>query len=367
MNNQKQNTRLKKVLFGVLNWGLGHATRSTPLIQHLTNSGVEVEIASDGLALAYLQQEFPALKFHKLKGYDIQYSTNKNLLLLALLCQIPKLKIAIASEQKKVKEILSKDSFDLILSDNRYGFRSLEVKSFLISHQLKLITPPIFKGVNNVLLKYQKGFKSIFIPDYANQEKKLSGKLSETNLPHHFIHPISAFSEPVAITSVKDIDYLIILSGPEPQRTLLERRLIEIIPLKEIKVVLIRGTEQPFSEKSNIETHNLVQRNELEKLIYRSKKLICRSGYSTIMDMHFLQIPCILIPTPGQTEQEYLAELLLDDPSFLVTQQHLLTSKIFDWEPKKTMQKKPFLAQKLVNRKAFEDALLLEGFVMPTS
>lgn len=351
------------MLFGVLNWGLGHATRATPLIQYLLNKGIEVEIATDGLALAYLEKEFPVLSFHKLRGYDIQYSTNKNLRSLKLLCQIPKLKAAIESEKQIVQEILSDNHFDLILSDNRYGFRSSKVKSLLISHQLKLITPTLFKGVNKVLTNYQKEFDSILIPDFSDKKKRLSGKLSKTNLPHHFINPIRVFSDYDLSDSKKDIDFLIILSGPEPQRTLLEKKLTELKPANSIKIVLVRGTEQPFLQKTDLEAYNLVQQKELESLIHRSKKLICRSGYTTIMDLYFLQIPSILIPTPGQTEQEYLAELLIDDPNYLVRQQSQLTSEIFDWESKADHKK----SLPGYSGKAFENALLLEGFVMPTS
>jgi len=359
------NKEIKKVLFGVLNWGLGHATRSTPLIQYLLNKGIEVEIASDGLALAYLEKEFPTLTFHKLRGYDIQYSTNKNLLSLKLLCQIPKLKTAIESEKQKVQEILYNTNFDLILSDNRYGFRSATVKSLLISHQLKLITPILFKGVNSVLSNYQKEFDSILVPDFQDKKKKLSGELSETNLPHHFINPISVFS--VDNDVKKDIDYLIVLSGPEPQRTLLEKKLIELKPRNPVKIVLVRGTELPFSQKTKLETHNLVQQKELESLISRSKKMICRSGYTTIMDLYFLQIPSILIPTPGQTEQEYLAEQLIPNSNYLVKKQNQLTSEIFDWIPKIVHKKSLPNLDNYQDLKAFENALLLEGYVMPAS
>ena len=367
MKKQNSNKEIKRVLFGVLNWGLGHATRSTPLIQYLLNKGIKVEIASDGLALAYLEKEFPALTFHKLRGYDIQYSTNKNLLSLKLLCQIPKLKAAIESEKQKVQEILSDNHFDLILSDNRYGFRSSKVKSLLISHQLKLITPKLFKGLNKVLSNYQKEFDSVLIPDFSDKKKRLSGKLSKTNLPHHFINPISVFKDNNIRDSKKDIDFLIVLSGPEPQRSLLEKKLTELKAPNSIKIVLVRGTEQPFSHKTELETHNLVQQKELESLIQRSKKLICRSGYTTIMDLHFLQIPSILIPTPGQTEQEYLAEQLIDESNYLVRPQNQLTSKIFDWEPKADHKKSLPNPDSYRDLKAFENALLFEGFVMPTS
>ena len=165
----------------------------------------------------------------------------------------------------------------------------------------------------------------------------------------------------------KDIDYLIILSGPEPQRSLLEKKLTELKAPNSIKIVLVRGTEQPFSHKTELETHNLVQQKELESLIQRSKKLICRSGYTTIMDLHFLQIPSILIPTPGQTEQEYLAEQLIDESNYLVRPQNQLTSEIFDWEPKADHKKSLPNPDSYRDLKAFENALLFEGFVMPTT
>ncbi len=365
MENPKKEKELKKVLFGVLNWGLGHATRSSVLIQSLIDSKVEVEIASDGLALAYLKKEFPNLVFHDLKGYNIQYSTKKNLMSLKLLCQIPKLKSAILAEEQSIQKITAKGAYDLILSDNRYGFHSKKVKSILITHQLQLITPPFFSWVNNTLAGFQNKFDSILIPDFRNSSSTLSGKLSISNLlrkPFHFIGPVSPFESVEANSPDKGIDYLIVLSGPEPQRTLLEKKLIALVENREEKVVLIRGTEQPFKMETPIETYNLVQRIELDKLFSKSKVVICRSGYSTIMDLFYLNLPAILIPTPGQTEQEYLGQVNANKQQFKVVSQDKLNDSIFDWRPTQNAENKKSLG----SAEAFKNALLEEGFSIPT-
>lgn len=356
---------IKKVLFGVLNWGLGHATRSSVLIRFLIDQGVEVEIASDGLALALLKKEFPNLKYHTLKGYNVKYSSHKNLLALKLLCQLPKLKSAIASEQQKITELVAQNNYDLILSDNRYGFYSSSVKSILISHQLRLITPSVFKWVNNSLSKFQKNFDAVFVPDFKLEKDALSGELSHNNTSNnktHFIGPLSQFSGLERKDIIADIDYLVLLSGPEPQRTILEQLLISKANNTKKNVVIVRGTNQPFESTSKFETYSLCYKSELFELLKRSKAVICRSGYSTLMDLHYLGLPAILIPTPGQTEQEYLGKINAEKPQFKVVNQEDLDASIFEWNPTKAYENKKSLG----STEAFKNALIQEGFTMPT-
>ncbi len=369
VEHKKHTQPQQRILFGVLNWGLGHATRSSPLIRSLLELGHSVEIASDGLALAYLQKEFPELTTHKLRGYDIKYANNKNLLTLKLICQLPKLKSAIVAEHKRVEELTQSNHYDLILSDNRYGFYSSSTKNVLITHQLRLITPTMFQWINNSLANFQNKFDALFVPDKQSPSDSLSGDLShsiQTKTPVHFIGPVSQFSNVEFSYTKKDIDFLILLSGPEPQRTILEKELINAGAKTDKKVVLVRGTQQPFATTTKFETYDVVLKPKLIELFERSKAVVCRSGYSTLMDLQFAGLPAILIPTPGQTEQEYLAKLHSKQSDILVVNQSEITPDVFNWSSENERIKKASTLDKSSNGKAFKNALNAVGFPTPT-
>jgi uncharacterized protein (TIGR00661 family) len=109
----------------------------------------------------------------------------------------------------------------------------------------------------------------------------------------------------------KQYDLMIILSGPEPQRGLLEEKLkIEIQGYKG-NVVFIKGTVEKDQKKQQIENvtyYNFMNSRQLEQTFNESETVLCRSGYTTIMDLVKLQKKAYFIPTPGQYEQEYLAK-----------------------------------------------------------
>ena len=157
-------------------------------------------------------------------------------------------------------------------------------------------------------------FNQVWVPDYEKVEKRLSGKLSESsliNIPTLFIGPQTAlipsnFEEKIKI----EYDYLILLSGEEPQRTLFEKLLIKSFTKSNKNIVLVRGSDSKFEiiNSSKITYFDFAFGNELQNLILKSETIICRSGYSTLMDLYLLKKnKIILIPTPGQTEQIYLA------------------------------------------------------------
>ncbi|MGB0403097.1 MAG: glycosyltransferase, partial [Salibacteraceae bacterium] len=219
--------------FGVLNWGLGHASRSTPIIKYLIDNGIKVTIGSDGGALDLLKHEFPNCDFLELSSYNIEYSRSQWALPFTLLCQIPKLITVIKQENKLLKTELKNTPYDLIISDNRYGIRDNKIPSVIISHQLKLRTPTIANWVNHFLEKRLSKFDRIWVPD-TNSE--LSGELSNSNLPAEQIGWLSAIQQK---RNSKDIDVLVVLSGPEPQRTILENKLNELVPT-ELNSMIVR-------------------------------------------------------------------------------------------------------------------------------
>jgi predicted glycosyltransferase len=320
LNDKQQKT----ILLAPLDWGLGHATRCIPLIDLLLDMNHKLIIAGNGDSFYLLKTQYSSkadnIIFIELPGYNITYTVGKNAAVQSLL-QTPKILKTIQLENKKIQEIISKNKVDLIISDNRYGVRNKSIKSILICHHIALQAPKSMQFINPILKKLHlqqiHKFDVIWIPDEANTTN-LSGKLShniEFKIPHRYIGIQSRFANYTATTSfISSIDFsiLIVLSGPEPQRTFLENELKKKLNNHGAKILLIRGkTEQQKTETiNNITTINYLTTNDLYIAMQKAEKIICRSGYSTIMDLAVLGKKAIFIPAEGQTEQEYLAESL---------------------------------------------------------
>ena len=302
-------TKSQTILIAPLNWGLGHAARSLVLIQHLLKHGKKVGVASDGLSLTWLQNELKDhnLDFFELPGYDVDYnSSNMN---WNMIRQYPKIQRAIKLENKITSKIVELWSPDLIISDNRYGVYHKEVESVMLTHQLSMayerkLTATAFElQIKN----WTKEFDQFWIPDHPDQ--RLTGKMSNNSseTPTTFIGPLSRFAE--APKEGKGI--LVILSGPEPQRTLLEEDLSKQLENTKEQVTFVRGNNSSELNdlKGNFKVIPLANTKQLQELIGQARMVITRSGYSSIMDFDILKKPVIMIPTPGQKEQEYLANM----------------------------------------------------------
>lgn len=316
----------KNIIFGVLNWGLGHATRSVPVIQKLIDLGFNPIIASDGNALSYLKKEFPQLKWEEIASYNIQYKY-KNLFFQALFLA-PRIASAIKKEQKQLRVLVNKYQPLAIISDNRLGFHSNEIPCAYISHQNKIIAPFPFSFANKIHHHFIQKFSQFWIPDFE-KTPGLSGDLGHNGRAGSrlkFIGPLSRFANHQKRESLKVYDLTAILSGPEPQRTKLEESLVSQLKTLSGNFLVIRGTEgvNPNQNIKNIEFRNLVLGAELPELIERSKLVLSRSGYSSIMDYYFLENKAILIPTPGQSEQIYLANSLKKSNVFYSVNQERL-------------------------------------------
>ncbi len=300
----------QKTIIAPLNWGLGHATRCIPIIDYLLNQGSEVVIASDGNAKAFLEKEYPSLKSYELPAYNITYKQKK--IEHSVLLQTPKIAKAILAEKEFAKRIRDEEKPDLIISDNRLGFRANEVPSIYMTHQLKLLSDShVFSRLGSKIhSSYIEKFDTCWIPDLEGSI--LSGKMSESSLgiPKLYVGCLSRFKS-IKPKEQFNYDNLAILSGPEPQRTKLEEILVGMLSKQNQKSLLIRGLvkEDKKTERiGNLEIINYALSTELEEIIAQSKTIICRSGYSSIMDLYAMNRKAILIPTPGQTEQEYLAK-----------------------------------------------------------
>lgn len=299
-----------KVLVAPLDWGLGHATRCIPIIYNLLNAGFEVLIAADGHIKKLLEIEFPALPFILLEGYRVQYAHSKRALLYQLLRQVPHILRIIRHENSWLKEAVIKHKIDLIISDNRYGLYHPDLHSIFVTHQLLIKTPFLERVLQSFNYLLINKFNECWVPD--NKEgHTLSGILSHPimlpSVPVKYIGILSRFNAEPPL-SLKQNKILILLSGPEPQRTLLENILTAQLDIEQ-DVVIIRGLPgevKTIPNVRNVKFINHLPAKKLEKEIKQSSLIIARAGYSTIMDLITLKKQSILIPTPGQTEQEYL-------------------------------------------------------------
>nr|WP_299259886.1 glycosyltransferase [uncultured Aquimarina sp.] len=302
----------KKVLVAPLNWGLGHATRCIPIINALIDEGLEPVIASDGAALALLKKEFPDLKSKEIPSYNIEYSKKASTFKLKMLLNSPKIAHAITTEKKVTKRIIESDDFYGIISDNRMGVRHKSVPSVFITHQLTVLSGKTTSISTKIHNKYIKKFDVCWVPDMAD-DPSLSGELGHpkrSNIPVTYLGPLSRFTYQ---NLPKKYDIMVLLSGPEPQRTMLEQKLFQEFERSDKKIVFVRGIieeRQKTYIKNNITVHNYLTGSTLQDAINSSNIIISRSGYTTVMDLAKLKKRAFFIPTPGQFEQEYLAERL---------------------------------------------------------
>lgn len=312
----------KNILITPLNWGLGHATRCVPIIRNIMEQGHNVIVAADKAPLAFLQKEFPELEFIKLPGFEPTYSKG-NSQVFKLLTSIPGALIDFRREHLEIEKIVKQYKIDIIISDNRFGCWSKDVFSIFITHQLHIQVPRLFKWtypiVNMMSRFYIRHYDELWIPD-VEKEPSLSGVLShpaDARIKTKYIGILSRFGNHDADNDIEadyTYDYLVILSGPEPQRTILENIIIKQAPDVEGKIVVLRAKpdqdELPSNIPDNVIIYNHVEDNLFVELVSKSKNIICRGGYSSLMDLVCLNRNAYLVPTPGQTEQEYLADYL---------------------------------------------------------
>ena len=336
----------KKLLVAPLDWGLGHATRCVPIIRDLLNNDCKVWLAGEGTQEKILREEFPSLPFLPLQGYRIKYS--KSALAGKILLQIPALIRSMNKENKWLKEQVYEYGFDAVISDNRYGLYHENIFSIIITHQLR-IKSPFGKWSEGVLQKWNykliNRFNECWVPDEKGSDN-LGGELSHPKnfpkIPVHYIGPLTRFQK-------KDIEekkehLLIVLSGPEPQRTILENEIIDQVINYQGTATIVRGLpeERNIIPSTNfIQFYNHLSAQELNDEMMKAEFVISRSGYSTIMDIAALEKKSILVPTPGQTEQEYLADhLMKKQVALCVTQKEFALLKNIE-QARKFMYRKP--------------------------
>ncbi len=322
-NNPKDRLR---ILIAPLNWGLGHVTRCIPIIRILQKENCEVILAADGDVFLLLKKEFPSTVILRFFGYKIRYSHSKKWLVLKLLLQLPKLTITILKEKKWLKKIIKSYHPDVVISDNRFGMHNKDTISIYITHQLSIKTGNFFFDniANTIHNSFISKYDQCWVPDF--KEDGLAGELSHPKKLQAntvYLGALSRFKN--VIVTGKIYDLLISISGPEPQRTIFENIIFNQLKKIQKKVLVVRGLPaenkkmKPFN--SLVEIVNHLQSSDLNSAFLQSEMIICRSGYTTIMDLIKVNKQAILIPTPGQAEQEYLASHLMKKKIFFSVKQ----------------------------------------------
>jgi len=262
-----------------------------------------------------LIKEFPEIEYKELEGYELRYATKGWLTIFYIFLQIPKILIKINRENRWLKGLLLDNKVDFIVSDNRYGFYSSKIPSIFITHQLSIRTGLGLwadKFIRFFNYRSINKFSACWVPDWASNEN-LAGSLAHPTklpaIPVQWLGGLSRF-EPCIQQMKEKTEILIVLSGPEPQRTLLEKKILDEAILISRPFVLVRGlpgNTEALNTPAHIKVFNYLPTNELNNYLCNAGYVISRSGYTSIMDYMKLGVKAILIPTPGQTEQQVLA------------------------------------------------------------
>lgn len=301
-----------KIFFPVLNWGLGHASRSLPLIRKYLDQGHDVIAASDGEALTMLRRELPDQKVLQLPAYGIHYSSKY--MPFNMLRYGPGMLKAMKTENELTAAIVKREKIDCIITDNRYGCYHKEIPSALITNQLQVFTGQKLLDIyiRRQIRGWFKKFSEIWIPDHLPPDN-ITGDLSGIDtspVPKYYLGVISELN---CRPSAGEYDAVAVISGPEPQRTLFEELVIKQLSALKGRYAIVCGrpdTDDTIREEKNLTIIPYMTRSQLSGLLNKTGIVIARSGYTTLMDLSKTGHKAILCPTPGQYEQIYLADRL---------------------------------------------------------
>ncbi len=322
----------KKILISALDWGLGHASRCIPIISFLEKEGHQIVLASSKKAGILWQKEFPHLPYYELPSYQIMYAKHRRTD-WKIAWQAPKILQKIKAEHQQLLDLASKEKFDVIISDNRFGMYHPSIPSVFISHQLQLqlgffeLFAPF---INRLQSKFIHRFSECWVPDFEG-ENNLSGKLSNPaaiRIPVKFIGPLSrTFIPSERVFFEFPIGF--ILSGPEPQRTIFEEKIVAELHASAVKAIIVRGTNETsnINYPENCKVVHFANHQELENILQKVDVVVSRSGYSSVMDAFLWQKKWAFCPTPNQPEQEYLAQRMAQKWGIYVFSAHQFSVK----------------------------------------
>lgn len=312
-----------KVLVAPLDWGLGHATRSVPVIQKLLDLGAEVSLGVSGGTGAFFAEAFPKLRQFELPSYGIVYPKHGFEMPLWLLSNLPRIWGVVKREHELTEALVGREKFSAVLSDNRFGCYSRAAKSVYMTHQLRIAFPAYARAFEQIGVEFHKRvmqhFDEVWVPDLA-AAPGLAGRLSHLKAPSHkhlkFVGPLSRFQLDVPIPEAqpqKKFKYLGVVSGVEPARTDLERKLLAAfreLPGRHALLLGKPGRPELTRTEANVSVFAHLPTHEFAQAALAAERFVSRPGYSTVMDLCVLGADALFVPTPGQTEQEYLGHAL---------------------------------------------------------
>lgn len=305
-----------RILITPLDWGLGHATRCIPIIRALLDRNAVPVIGADHGPLTILTEAFPHLEHVRIPGVEVRYGRGSDQR-WSMLRQFPRMVRSVRAERNRFERLMHTLAIDAVISDQRFGIRSPELPSILITHQVFPFSPMAQRAVRELNLQHIGRFDRCWIMDEP-EAPGLAGELSHgLGLPTNCIYIGSQSrmrrSNSATGTSIAGGPFriLAVISGPEPQRTLFENALKEQLGTIDGKHLIVRGRPDGTGVEhlGNITLVGHLNGEELGVEMTRAEMIVSRSGYTTLMDLAALGRSALIIPTPGQSEQEYLGEL----------------------------------------------------------
>ena len=310
----KYDTQMK-IIYAVCSWGLGHATRSLPVIRALVSEHNEVTVISNGRSLEVLRKELgDTVNYADIPDYPMLVSENTRQFIAKSMVYWPVFIKRIEDGLAELQKILRQSHYNCIFSDARYDMYSKKIPSIFMSHQMRIMNPLRIRMFERTMERFNmfffRRFGTVLVPDY--KDDSLSGDLSHhlRRIQEDRLHYVGVLSDFRKRRVKKDIDYLISISGPEPQRSFLEDKLMTQAQDLDGTIVVTLGKAEARSvtKQKHLTKYSFVNKDLREELLNRAHLVISRSGYSTIMDLAVIGTKALLIPTPGQIEQEYLSK-----------------------------------------------------------
>lgn len=319
-----------KALFAVSSLGLGHATRTLVVIREYLRRGYAITVVSTGNALAFLRLELadaPAVDFRDTPDYPPLERGTGWRLYWYLLVDLLRTGRLIAQEHRQVQSVAA--DYEFIFSDGRYGFHSRWTPSFILSHQIAFIPPKGLREASwlteHVNVAALRKFDSLFIPDYPYPSRNLAGHMAHSPNLHRCRHEyVGILSSYVHLDVPQDIDYLFVISGYllEHKDSFVRQLLEQAAALPGRKVFVLgttSGDEASYDRfrRGDLEIIAVASGELRQELFNRARCVISRAGYTTVMDLVEHDKRAVLIPTPNQTEQEYLGYYLSSQKYFV--------------------------------------------------
>ena len=323
-----------RALFGISSLGLGHATRTLVVIREYLRLGYAITVVSTGNALAFLRlelQDEPLVEFREMPDYPPLERGNGWRLYWSLFLDLMQTWRVIRDEHREVQAMAA--DYDFIFSDGKYGFHSQWAPSFILSHQIAFVPPKWLREASwlteNINIAAMEKFDLLFIPDFFGPSLNLAGHLSHSRTlyrcPHRYIGVLSSYQH---LGWEQDIDYLFVISGYllEHKGSFVRDLLEQAGELPGKKVFVLgnaNGDEAEYARyrSSNLEIHSVAAGALRQELFNRARVIISRAGYTTVMDLVEHDKRALLIPTPNQSEQEYLASYLGDQNYYVARTQ----------------------------------------------